>query len=174
MKLYHAYSFALCAFFTATAMQKPTSSLELLNATKYNDMETAKKLIEAGTEVNEQSHRGETPLFYAVSNLNLPIVKLLLEKKANPNIQTSNECGYNGMTPLMLGAARAIKENFSTVKEIIQSLLEANADQTVHDSLYRLASFHVCINFNISEAQQDELLTLCANNDLKKRKEQKP
>ena len=109
----------------------------------------AKQLIEAGADVNEWDIYGMAPLFTAVGNRSrndggrasidppneatgLDIVRLLLERGANPNMQLffrpSNVRGATntrGSTPLI----RAANAND---REVVGLLLEHGADATVY------------------------------------------
>lgn len=58
------------------------------------DLETVKKLIELGSDVNEKSD-GMTPLMYAARYNRTDIIKILVEKGAK--INTKNSKGYTAM-----------------------------------------------------------------------------
>ncbi len=58
------------------------------------DLETVKKLIELGSDVNEKSD-GMTPLMYAARYNRTDIIKMLVEKGAK--IKTKNSKGYTAM-----------------------------------------------------------------------------
>ena len=89
--------------------------------------EVAKALLEGGAEPDKVSRLdGKTPLHYAAMDGHKKIVKLLLEKGANPN-----STGRNGATPLHLASSgwhpssgEGEKEDF---KQVIKLLLDAGA-----------------------------------------------
>lgn len=75
------------------------------------DLDTVKKMIEFGTDVNEKS-QGMTPLMYAARYNRVEIIKLLVNKGAK--IKTKNDKGYNAMK----------YAEFSNAKEAIAILEE--------------------------------------------------
>jgi ankyrin repeat protein len=119
--------------------------LAIMNA----NWDLAKRLIEAGADVDQWDIFGEAPLFTAVGQrtrydggrasidpLNetdgLTIVRLLLERGANPNMQlffrpanVRGPTNTRGSTPLI----RAANNND---REVVQLLLEHGADATVY------------------------------------------
>lgn len=66
----------------------------LCNAIIKGDIETVKKFIEYGADVN-QTANGTTPLMLAARYNKVEIIKLLLEKGAR--IETKDERGYNAL-----------------------------------------------------------------------------
>ncbi|HUQ51576.1 MAG TPA: ankyrin repeat domain-containing protein, partial [Gammaproteobacteria bacterium] len=109
----------------------------------------AKRLIEAGADVQQWDIYGEAPLFTAVGGRSrndggrasidppnqatgLDIVKLLLERGANPNMQlffrpanVNGATNTRGSTPLIRAAA-------NNDLEVVKLLLEHGADATVY------------------------------------------
>lgn len=91
-------------------------------AAMHSEKEPTEILLNAGAEINAKDEKDYTPLHNAVEKAvsqnkeNNSVVKTLLEKGANPNIQTSN-----GDTPLHI--ATRSQKGF-----LIQLLLEHNAD----------------------------------------------
>jgi ankyrin repeat protein len=57
-------------------------------AISKNDNDTAKKIIEYGADVN-QRFNGMTPLMYAARYNNVEMIKMLLDKGANPSEKDS-------------------------------------------------------------------------------------
>lgn len=87
----------------------------------YSNNEVAKFLINNVKDINSKSGYG-TPLMAATVKKNALLVKLLLDKKANPNV-----ADQNGSTAL----------HFSVIfsyEEIIELLMEAKADINLKDN----------------------------------------
>lgn len=78
-----------------------TVSNDLLRSLEPAVMAVAEWLLRAGADIDLPDDNGFTPLHYAAHSGFLPLVKLLLERGANPNARTSNEL----RTPLHLAAA---------------------------------------------------------------------
>ncbi|WP_284653447.1 ankyrin repeat domain-containing protein [Flavobacterium terrisoli] len=66
----------------------------LCNAIAKGDLETVKKFIEYGADVNE-SKNGTTPLMLAARYNKVEIIKLLLEKGARP--ETKDDRGFTAL-----------------------------------------------------------------------------
>ena len=95
---------------------------ELIQAVKVGNIELTKDLLKKGADVNT-NYQGRTPVYYAVEKNNLDIAKLLLvEYKANPNIQIKS-----GNTPLHQAAS-------SGKVKMAKLLLENRADPTIENS----------------------------------------
>ncbi|WP_371436067.1 ankyrin repeat domain-containing protein [Polaromonas sp.] len=77
----------------------------LMLAALKGQLDLASQMVEKGADVNKT---GWTPLHYAASNSNLPLIKLLLENSAYIDAESPN-----GTTPLMMasmyGSAEAVK-----------------------------------------------------------------
>jgi len=69
----------------------------LVFAAREGDVESARKLVEAGADVNQQTEYGWTPLLTAVNNRNYAVAKLLIENGADVN-----RANKGGWTPLYL------------------------------------------------------------------------
>ena len=102
-------------------------------AIEKNDQELANTLLDAGANVNLYTQGGYTALFLAINSIKnddsplIPIIKKLLEKKANPNIAAS---AHSHLTPLMLAT-------YTQLQSVVKLLLEygANIHQKLTDSL---------------------------------------
>ena len=54
------------------------------------------RLLAAGARVNAGNRRGETPLMFAVQRIDVPLVRLLLQQGADPNV-TDNTAGLSAI-----------------------------------------------------------------------------
>jgi ankyrin repeat protein len=69
----------------------------LVFAAREGDLESARRLIAAGADVNQQTEYGWTPLLTAVNNRNYAVARLLIEHGADVN-----RANKGGWTPLYL------------------------------------------------------------------------
>lgn len=69
----------------------------LVFAAREGDIESAKLLVEAGADINQQTEYGWTPLLTATNNRHYKLATYLLEQGADPNIPNKG-----GWTPLYL------------------------------------------------------------------------
>lgn len=92
----------------------------LTKAILANDLETVKRLINQGVELNFSYDT--TPLALAASLGNLEIVQLLIEGGANINLQMEDE----GDTALMVASLYGHYE-------VVKRLVEAGADVNIQD-----------------------------------------
>ena len=108
---------------------------ELFEAVKDNKLDLAETLItNKWLDVNEKNGVGETPIFFAVYNNNLEMVKLLVKHGAILDVITY--CG----SPLLLNCLRH-KDN-----KIVKFLIDSGADVNVKDNGRSLLYF--CIGDN--------------------------
>ncbi len=152
----------------------PDSVSPLLVAIMNANWDLAKKLIEAGADVNQWDIFGETPLITAVdlrtridggrASIDPPnmtkgveIVKLLLERGADPNMQfffkPANARGAlqtRGVTALIRAAANADTE-------VVKLLLEHGADATIATA-DRQTPIHAVLAGRAPEPQALELI----------------
>lgn len=84
------------------------SDLELIEAVKAGDCETAEKLIENGIDINQQDQQGWTPLNFAAGNGSMPLVKLLVEKGADV-LKTGRDLRTPYMIALAAGRVEVVK-----------------------------------------------------------------
>ena len=85
-------------------------------------------LLDHGADINQASH-GVSPLLFAASTPEeggVTILKFLLEKGANPNVQD-----FQGSTPLFVA-------NFADNKEAIKLLIDSGADTTIRNNSGKL------------------------------------
>ena len=74
--------------------RRPTA---LTFAAREGDLASARKLLDAGADVNQPTEYGWTPLLTAVNNRNYKLATLLLERGADPNLANKG-----GWTPLYI------------------------------------------------------------------------
>jgi len=154
----------------------PDDVSPLLIAIMNANWDLAQRLIEAGADVNQWDLYGEAPLFTAVNLRNridggrasidstnkangLSIVKLLLERGANPNMQLSfkpanltGSTNTRGSTPLIRAANNADLE-------VVKLLLEHGADATVYMA-DRQTPIHAVLSGRAPEPQALELIKI--------------
>jgi ankyrin repeat protein len=103
----------------------------LVFAAREGDLESARKLLAAGADVNQQTEYGWTPLLTAVNNRNYQVAQLLIEHGANVNLPNKG-----GWTPLYLatdnrnieGGDYPVPRADMDHLELIRLLLEKGAD----------------------------------------------
>jgi uncharacterized protein len=93
----------------------------LINAVNKGDAENAKKLIDAGSDVNAASSTGVTPLMNAAGMGNKDIVQMLIDKGADVNAKTTS--GYNALMSASLNGQ----------EEIVRLLVARGADPKMKD-----------------------------------------
>ncbi len=110
-----AVSFATEAKMTTNSHQYELTSFKtspFCMAIVKGDLDTVKKMIELGSDVNQQSE-GMTPLMYAARYNRVDIIKVLVGKGAN--VKTKNRKGYTAMKYAKLSNA---KEAMALLKEL--------------------------------------------------------
>jgi ankyrin repeat protein len=154
----------------------PDSVSPLLVAIMNANWDLAKKLIEAGADVNQWDIYGETPLLTAIDLRNridggrasidapnvtkgIDVLKLLLERGADPSMQLffkpANVRGVvytRGVTPLIRAAVNADVE-------VVKLLLEKGADATIYTA-DRQTPIHAVLAGRAPENQALELIRL--------------
>lgn len=80
------------------------------------DISLIEQLIQAGSDLDHQDPRGRTPLFHAVSNNSMEIIKVLLQHGADPNI--IDDDGYSS-----LDIAERNRDHAFEIFELIQSYI---------------------------------------------------
>lgn len=88
-------------------------------------------LLEAGADPDQRDTKGMTILMVAADRVDTESVRLLLQHKANVNIQA----GPYRWTALHLACRRALADRQPSTLEILQALLRAGADPNVKDAL---------------------------------------
>ena len=111
-------AFSLAGSLTGRAQDKAALNEELLVAARKSNVEQVKTLLAKGADIDAKSPYGATPLFFACDRGNDVIVKILLEKGANPNVQDT----FYKATPLGWASG---KNN----PEVIRLLVEHGAKE---------------------------------------------
>jgi len=146
--------------------------LAIMNA----NWDLAKKLIDAGADVNQWDTFGAAPLFTAVGGRTrndggrasidppnemsgLDIVKLLLDRGANPNMQLFfRPANVRGATNLR-GSTALIRAANQNDMEVVKLLLERGADATVYQA-DRQTPIHAVLAGRANEKDAVELIKL--------------
>jgi ankyrin repeat protein len=90
----------------------------------------AAKLINLGADINVKNKEGKTSLYYAISNSDIPLVGLLLDKNVNLQ-QDANEKSY-----LYLAAER---ENSDIVESLLKKGLQNPMKCDIHETCFSTA-----------------------------------
>ncbi|KAL8806058.1 MAG: hypothetical protein Q9182_001590 [Xanthomendoza sp. 2 TL-2023] len=111
-------------------------------AAMYGQQGALTVLLEMGANVDTRSEDGLTALCYAVINKDAPMVRTLLEAGAYPNWRTESPFGG---TPLHMAAVESEfpnssdKDNRDTRREIVEALLEHDANPCMRDGVGHFA-----------------------------------
>ena len=93
MRLSRILPWVVCTLLTALPVAADTPAEDtgeaLRTAAQQQDLQTVRKLVEQGVDVDSQSRYGATALFFAAGRGNLDIVKLLLENGAGVDFTDS-------------------------------------------------------------------------------------
>ena len=73
---------------------------ELLRAVEDEDLQRVTELLNEGADVNYRGMVGETPLMVAAYNVDLNMIRLLLEKGADKTIRSSPDGDFEGKNAL--------------------------------------------------------------------------
>jgi len=154
----------------------PDGVSPLLLAIMNANWDRAKQLIDAGADINQWDIFGESPLFTAVGQRNqlsggkgandplnqttgLAIVKLLLDRGANPNMQLFfRPANLNGATNTR-GSTPLIRAITGADMEVVKLLLQHGADATLYMA-DRQTPIMAAIASRASEPQVVEMISL--------------
>jgi hypothetical protein len=103
----------------------------LIVAIQENDLDTFRKIIELGANVDAVSNQDRPAVSEAAVHGRVEMMQLLLERGANPNLVNSK-----GQTPLMIAA-------WYTQTECARVLLDFGADKSLRDNDNRAAVDHM-------------------------------
>ena len=152
----------------------PDDVSPLLVAIMNANWDLAQQLIESGADVNQWDLYGEAPLFTAINLRNridggrasidrtnkatgLSIVKLLLDRGANPNQQLSFKPSNLTGTTNTRGATPLIRAANNGDLDVVKLLLEHGADATVYMA-DRQTPIHAVLSGRAAEPQALELI----------------
>jgi len=101
----------------------------LVKAATKGNLESVKQCVAAGENVNEADKYGWTPLMWGVYYQHLPVTEFLLEKGADPNLQTTAKYSSfpTGTTALHLGA-------YYGKDELVAALIKKGAKTDLRDA----------------------------------------
>jgi uncharacterized protein len=123
------------------------NDLELIEAVKAGDYETAEKLIEKGVDINQQDQQGWTPLNFAAGKGGMSLVRLLVEKGADVF-----KTGRDMRTSYMIALAAGRVEVAKYLRAIEETSLgkESKGTQPKYCKAYRLGSLRKYPGWNES------------------------
>jgi len=111
------------------ALRKPNWNRRLLQAAENSDYEAALGALQHGASPNARGFYKMSPLLWAVSKHNLPLVKLLLDYGSDPN-----QPKKDGVTPIFL--TTAIRSPDVNDLSITKLLVERGADVNRRDDTH--------------------------------------
>ena len=145
------------------------SNLELIEAVKANDYETAEAVIKKGGDINQQDQQGWTPLNFAAGNGNMSLVKLLVENGADV-FRASRDMRTPYMIALAAGRVevakylRAVEETYPSEKTERDQLKYCKAYQL--DSLRKYPNWtenHIVRKQDNQDTKETDRLNLSNN-----------
>ena len=104
---------AICPSIVFAQVSDSTSPQQLFNAAQTGDLEAIKTALDAGIDVNAKTRYSATALSFAAEKGHLDIVKLLIEKGADPNVQDT----FYKATPLTWANMKKHEEIAAYLKE---------------------------------------------------------
>jgi ankyrin repeat protein len=154
----------------------PDSVSPLIVAILNANWDLAKQLIDAGADVNQWDIFGETPLYLALNSrtrldggrasidpinriTGTQIVRMLLDKGANPNAQLFFQPANLAGTTNLRGATPLIRAANNNDLEMVRLLLEKGADATLYMA-DRQTPIHAVLSGRASENQAIELIRI--------------
>ncbi|MGB8367407.1 MAG: ankyrin repeat domain-containing protein [Candidatus Babeliales bacterium] len=115
----------------------PAAEQSLWNAAKDGDITAAEKAIAGGANVNAQNPSGGTALIYACLQGDLPMIKFLLEKNADPTIKSKKD-----LTPIL-----ALAMSFSKKEGGVEQMFRKKES----DNLVRAAQLLIDAGAKVNE-----------------------
>lgn len=102
---------------------------DLIKAATKGKLERAKELIDKGEKINEADANGWTPLMWAAYYQHLPVLDLLLEKGADPDLQATA-----AHSSLAKGATALIIATYYGKEDLVASLVAKKAKVDLADA----------------------------------------
>ena len=103
---------------TVTAQNLTADERALIEATQRNDVETARRLIAAGTNVNAQDENRDSAFLLAGARGRLEILKLTLQ--AGADLRSTNRYGGTALIPACHHG------HVETVRELLKTAIDVN------------------------------------------------
>ncbi len=120
---------------------KSIAQMDILEATKSNNVDQVSSWIASKRNVNKQDTDGNTPLHYATYNQNLVIAKILVEAGANVNTQNNI-----ADSPFLFAGAEGMTE-------FVRLYLEHGADFSIYNRYNGTALIPACERGHVATAQ---------------------
>jgi ankyrin repeat protein len=158
-------------------MPDPDGVSPLIVAIMNANWDLAKKLVEAGADVDQWDIYGEAPLYAAIGQRQridgghasidppnetkgIDLVRLLLERHANPNMQLFfKPANVRGGTTSTRGATPLIRAAANDDKEVVKLLLDNGADATLYMA-DRQTPIHAVLSGRAPERDALELIKI--------------
>lgn len=118
--------------------QDNSGKTALYMACESGHVKMAQKLLERHANPDVVEVNGKTPLYAACEKIHLEIVQLLLEHGGDPNIK-----GPGGCTPLVVSVMAAAKKAETNRRDVVQKLVDGDADPRITDNTGRDAFQHI-------------------------------
>lgn len=126
---------------------------DLWNAAKSGDVETVKKFIDAGFDVNSQDNSGNTLLHYACYKQNWLLIDFLLDKKTSSDIKNNNQktaflttCNFCSLKVLEEKDPILNNEVKEKSYQIVKKMIFQGTDVNTYDMNQNTSFIHACIN----------------------------
>jgi ankyrin repeat protein len=157
--------------------------MDIITATRQNNIKLVEELIKAGGDINLQDEDGNTSLINSIFNNNLEIVMVLIDAKADLNLQNKFEdtaliyasyCGYIEIVEVLINAKANLNlqdDNGETALigasrgghlKIVEELIKAKANLNLQDKYGNTALINSILRNNLEIGKE----LIKANTDL--------